>query len=375
MSAVSRETSRRRRPGAIAMFAGLLLLAVAAVGCRGVKGPNGWGGVTFDESGDTLYANLDGDTLVALSADDVREQWHFPDDARGDEKDIDLEGVYGEVAATADRVIVGGYDGSVYALNAENGAILWLAEADGPVVGGPVIAGDLVIVGSDDEQVRALDLETGSVRWSRELGGRIWAAAVVEDDVVYIGTLEGELYALGLADGSPVWDEPYGADAGFPAAVTVASDGAVVLAGSFDKRMHAIDAATGQRIWATEGGNWFDTRPVVDGDLVFAGNLDGKLYAMRLESGEIAWEYEAEGPIRASVIVSGDTVVVTDKNGFAHGVGRDNGQRAWISSDLGTTLLANLAIRSGLVYVRGENGALWSVDPANGALVQLRGAS
>lgn len=346
----------------------LAAMAIITVGCTGLDSPDGWSGVVFD--GDTLFANFEGDELVALSADASDELWRFPDDDREEDDDVDLDGIYGEVATADQIVIVGGYDGSLYALDASDGSIVWSDEVNGPIIGGAAIADGLAVVGSDDGEVRAYELATGDLVWARDLDGRVWARPVIDEGVVYIGTLAGELFALDLEDGRPRWDAPYEADAGFPAIAAIAGETLVV--GSLDKRLHAIDKGGGALLWKAEADNWFYTQPVIDDDLVFAGNLDGKLYAVRMEDGEIAWSYETDDPIRSSPVVSDDTVIVADKGGIVHGVRRADGERVWVTEDLDTTLLANLTIHEGSVYVRGKNGALWAVEPGDGAVAQVR---
>jgi outer membrane protein assembly factor BamB len=55
-----------------------------------------------------------------------------------------------------------------------------------------------------------------------------------------------------------------------------------VYVGSNDKKLYAVDAATGQQKWAfTTGGN-VESSPVVsaDGAVVYVGSDDSKLYAV-----------------------------------------------------------------------------------------------
>ena len=72
--------------------------------------------------------------------------------------------IYGTPVVEAGLVYVGGYDGKVYAVNADTGALRWVYPRQGylkPVVGGPIVAGDRVFFGSSDGKVYALDAATG----------------------------------------------------------------------------------------------------------------------------------------------------------------------------------------------------------------------
>ncbi len=369
MTNVSRETSPLRRWAVRRRAAlGLPLLIAAALlftGCGGVAEPKGWAGPVLD--GDVMYINSRGDKLVAVSVQGRDERWRFPDSRS---KDVKLEGVYGEPMIAGERLLIGAYDGNLYSLSARDGALQWIAETGGPIVGGAAVAGDVAIVGSGDGYVYAFALSDGAQRWRYKTGSRVWARPAIEGEVAYVPSLDGKVYALRVADGTSVWRDQFKADAGFPAGAAIA-DGLVVV-GSLDKRLYALRVDDGSLAWSYKAGNWFWTTPLIQNGRVYAGNVDEKLYALNLSDGKLLWTYDAQAPLRSSPIPGEGVVIVAAKDGFVHGVRAQSGERAWVSGDLQTDLLANLALRDAQVYVRGENGALWSMSASDGSFIQIR---
>jgi outer membrane protein assembly factor BamB len=87
------------------------------------------------------------------------------------------------------------------------------------------------------------------------------------------------------------------------------TDGLLVIGGR-DKRLHAIDPATGKSLWRFRGKGAFDAAPVICGDKVVAGSEDGRLYLLRAKDGSELWRHEMGKPILSSPAVSRGVVVV-----------------------------------------------------------------
>lgn len=76
----------------------------------------------------------------------------------------------------------------------------------------PVITERGVIVGSQDSACRCFHKATGEVAWQLATGGRIEAACTVRDGRVYQGSCDGSLYCIDLESGRLVWRQPIGSD-------------------------------------------------------------------------------------------------------------------------------------------------------------------
>ncbi len=65
--------------------------------------------------------------------------------------------------AVVDGVVyIGSNDDYLYALNADNGALIWKFGTGGDVYSSPTVADGVVYFGSDDNSINAVDIATGS---------------------------------------------------------------------------------------------------------------------------------------------------------------------------------------------------------------------
>ena len=68
-----------------------------------------------------------------------------------------------------------------------------------------------------------------------------------------------------------------------------------MLVGSYDFKLHCVDAATGRSNWVYETGNYINGSPAVaNGQAVFGG-CDGLLHVISLADGKQVKEVEAGG--------------------------------------------------------------------------------
>jgi outer membrane protein assembly factor BamB len=95
------------------------------------------------------------------------------------------------------RVIVGTAEGSVTALSAANGGVLWTARVEGGVISArPTVADGLVFVGNGQGVVSALDLASGALRWSYDLGGEILGEMAWGRGVLFMASVSGKVMAF-----------------------------------------------------------------------------------------------------------------------------------------------------------------------------------
>src|ERR1700748_2000399 len=83
--------------------------------------------------------------------------------------------------------------------------IKWKVHTGGPVVASPTLAGDRVYVGSYDGTLYAIIAATGAVAWKVDLGARVASSAAVGDGIVYVLGYDAKLHALDAATGKPTW--------------------------------------------------------------------------------------------------------------------------------------------------------------------------
>jgi len=358
----SSNRSGRRGP----LLAVLLVAGLLAAGCGSVANPQGWAAPVIRD--EVIYVSHDAGKLGAYRATGSARLWEFP----GKDADLDLEGIYGTPDLENDTVYLTGYNGSVAAVAASDGSERWRHKAGDRVIGAPLALGDTVYAGTDGGDVVALDRATGNERWRISAGNQIWATPVTDGNTIFVAAMNGTVTAFNL-DGSERWQSEVasGAIAGTPALV----DG-ILYVGSYDRRLYAVDAATGETRWQFGSArNWFWTEPLIDGDTVLAGSLDGHVYAVDRQTGEERWRTDVRAPVRARLAVSNGVLVVPTAGGQLWGLQRDTGQQAWQPVAVGGKLLTDLTTAQSGLYLASEVGRsshrLYRVDAAAGAVAEI----
>ncbi len=82
----------------------------------------------------------------------------------------------------------------------------------------------------------------------------------------------------------------------------------MVIVGSGDRDLYALDAKTGKVIWVAATGAPVDSSPLVDGNQVFVGSFDGWLYCFDLRDGSLIWRCLLDCWVHSSPIADDNTV-------------------------------------------------------------------
>ncbi|HXD79672.1 MAG TPA: PQQ-binding-like beta-propeller repeat protein, partial [Puia sp.] len=78
--------------------------------------------------------------------------------------------------------------------------------------------------------------------------------------------------------------------------------GNLVLVGSEDDTLYALDAATGIPRWTFRPGGPIDGTPAVVGGTAFFNSYDGNLYAVDASSGRLTWKFRTRGEKRVGAM-------------------------------------------------------------------------
>ena len=89
----------------------------------------------------------------------------------------------------------------------------------------------------------------------------------------------------------------------------------IVVVGSHDKLIHAVNPKSGRQLWAFPTRRNVDGSPVIVGNRVFIGSDDGRLYALDRKTGKAIWQFEVGGSVLASPAVAAGRLVIGTDNG------------------------------------------------------------
>lgn len=225
---------------------------------------------------------------------------------------------------------------SLFALNTENGQIIWSKEFDVFLKGGPTVDRDVVIITDSEGRLYALSALDGDEVWNRigsledtSIAGASFPA-INGNDVILSGG-DGEFLALSRDQGIFQWGENLSpielrtALDGIPdIKAHPVHDGGFVFVITHSGMMFAFNAATGRMVWeqAIQGIEM----PWVSGHSIYITTIDGRMVALRRNDGAVRWVTELPGaydpnlPVNedayrytSAVVVSGKVVLASDQ--------------------------------------------------------------
>ena len=245
----------------------------------------------------------------------------------------------------------------------------------------PVFRGDARHSGVSDS---AAGPALAGVAWKFATKGPVRGAAALAGDLVLFGSGDGNLYAVDAANGTERWRADLeGAVASTPAV----ADG-LVVATSRERRITAVDLASGKVRWRFEAGSdlpfawgwdfWLSS-PVVAGGRVYVGSGDGKIYALDARTGKKAWEFATGGRVRSSPAFADGVVYAGSMDGRLYALDAATGISRWAFETEGfsidsakagfdrTSIVSSPAVAADLVFVGSRDAHLYAVSRRDGA--------
>jgi outer membrane protein assembly factor BamB len=243
------------------------------------------------------------------------------------------DGVEGGMQLAEDALYFGAGDGQLYAVQPENGKVLWTYPLKAEGIAEPLVANGVLYVLGGNNVAHALNAKTGKLLWiynrreASNISVRGGSQPALAGDLILIGFSDGALVALNKSSGSIVWEQ--------------------VL--NRNKRFRDVDAT-----------------PVVDGDTVFASSYDGSLYALGRSDGKILWSIDEGG--YDEVLVNGTTIYFTSTTGKTMALDKASGKVLWSKENPAGIAIGPVLFRNVLMVGEME-GALRFLDVRNGDLL------
>lgn len=183
--------------------------------------------------------------------------------------------------AVGDGVVYAGFaDGTVEALDAETGAVLWERQLSPGTelvdIGAVAFDGRTLFATSYSGGVYALDPRDGATRWHHELNG---ASFLRLDGTMAYVTAPGVMVALLGATGAPAWRFRYD-----PQRIATAPEvGPGLLAFTIrGEAVYLLDRATGLPAGVFSTGEGITLPPAISGRAMYVLSNGGRLYALGL---------------------------------------------------------------------------------------------
>jgi len=281
-------------------------------------------------------------------------------------------------------VYIGSTNGTVYALNAADGTLIWNSTPGGHIHSSPAVVDGMVFIGSDDLNVYALNATNGNFVWKYTATGQFISSPVVAYGKVFIASRDGWLYALpetdpdsnGIIDQNEVkW--MYRATGQVESSPTIADS--TVFLGSLDHKIYALlDDPNGNGIidpnevkWIRGTGDSIYSSPAVSSGRVFVGSNDGHAYALNETNGNIIWNCTIAGHIYSSPAVTDGLVVIGSDDGNLYALNATTndpkGEEIW-KKQIGFVQWSSPAVAEGKVFIGTTDGTTYALREKDGGV-------
>jgi len=193
-------------------------------------------------AGNTVYVGDTEGTFFAIDLNTGKQKWSFEIEGnklKNENFGFDRRAIIASPVVTGNKVIFGGRDGFLYALDKTSGKQLWRVDHEVSwIISAVAVKDSFVVTGTSDGRfVQAVNLNTGNQIWKFHAVNVVWSSPVLCGDKVYVGSHEGQLYCL--------------------------------------------DLKTGEKISSFKAGDIIFSSPVIADNLLYFGSDDGYLYALR----------------------------------------------------------------------------------------------
>jgi outer membrane protein assembly factor BamB len=162
----------------------------------------------------------------------------------------------------------------------------WARALDGSTSTTPVLSSGehVVFVGTDAGTVYAVDADSGAIQWSKAVGSAVTDSPALAGGSLFVPTGSGSLVVLDAATGALKWT---GASPGSGLSQQPAVAGGVVFTGASNGTVAAYDAAgcgaaSCSALWSRSTGSAISGAPAVSQGHLYVGTADGRLVAFEL---------------------------------------------------------------------------------------------
>lgn len=244
--------------------------------------------------------------------------------------------IFSTPAVQGKYLVFGCTDGNVYALNARNGKAIWKYAAGKSVLGSPVIFNGKVYVGASDGCFRAIDLKSGKAVWTySDVQGFVECRAFVDKEQVVFGSWGNRLYSLDPQTGALQWEWKCEKPSRMysPAAVwPVKAEGKIFIAVP-DRRLYALDAATGKELRHYDKSAREAVGVSPDGKTVYCKSMWHTITSVDAATLGVNWQTQTGAGYEISptpIERIGDEVIMPTDKGNIIGFSAVDGSRLWV---------------------------------------------
>jgi len=273
------------------------------------------------------------------------------------------KGVHQTPLIVDNKVIFAGYCGNVYALNKENGSLIWRNKLSS--YNGATAIYDKetnrIYIGLENNTLKGtmavLDADDGKLAWEFSTGNHLPCRGSIEKDLIVFGSNDSFIYACNKLDGKLIWKfRVHGEVKGR----TTIDDG-LCYATSFDGNIYCVDLFTGKIVWKKKLGVKLLNAPLIYKDKVVVGSFSNQLTALNKKTGNVFWYFMTSGDILSYPVCSGGVVYVGSNDSKIYAVDAENGNLLW-NFITGGKVSSSPTIYKDRLFVSSNDGYLYCFE-------------
>lgn len=258
----------------------------------------------------------------------------------------------------------------------------WTTQLGAPIWATAAVRDHVAYVGTAGGVVNAVDVRDGHLVWTFAAGRPVFGEALATADTLFVGCDNGYLFALERASGKERWRYDLGDarvsrvlphtavfDYDHEAPQPVLADGVLYL-GAGDGGFHAVNAASGERVWRFDAPGKIRATAALGAERVFLGTLDGWVIALDRASGGEVWRRDVKGAVTSGLTSLGDALIVGTRGSLLAALDPATGETRWKQSFWGSWVESTAARPDGdLAYIGSSDlRRVTAFDPADGRL-------
>jgi len=271
-----------------------------------------------------------------------------------------------------DGPVVAATDFRLFALDRENGFVLWhrniVSGLSIPISG----SANSLLACDNDGGIFCIEPATGAIRWQFETTASVSAFPHIHQGRVFIGDREGNVYCLDESDGREIWK--FAAGGGIRSGFAVREEW--LFFGSDDNYLYSLDAGKGSLRWRTRTAGDVNGFPICSERTVFATPSDRTLRAYRCSNGHAreGSPLQLNASVVSPLLLDFGQVVIPRRNELVGVSGENLRETGKFTAPADITTGFFLDPESGILYFGCRSGEVMAIAPEAiaGAVVPLR---
>ncbi|HEX2293139.1 MAG TPA: PQQ-binding-like beta-propeller repeat protein [Gaiellaceae bacterium] len=242
----------------------------------------------------------------------------------------------------------------------------------------PSIAYGRLYVAQQRGRFFAFHHRTGKTIWQRRFNHCSAASPTVAYRVVYHSWMQplpcnryprsqpGMITAMAARTGKLVWRYRAGVFESSPLVV-----GKTLYAGSWDRKLHAVNIYTGKARWTFTADHEINSSPAFANGKIYFGTDGGSLYALDARTGRLRWRARANSRFGrreyfyATPTIAYGRIFIGNTDGTMYAFGASSGRLLW-AQNVGSYVYTAAAVWRQRVYVGTYDGYFLALDAATG---------